>query len=175
MIVPDTNLLVHAYNLDAPQNIAARNWWEGLVNGAEKVGVPWIVATGFIRVVSNDRITSSSLSPAGAADLVNDWFSYDHIVPIDPGPAHLDLFRRFLNVPGGGPNLVHGCPYRCYRNGTRAPRFTRPTGISGGSTECGGATLSCKRPQPEQPFAVDSLGRSTHGNRSHFPADRDRA
>ena len=106
MIVPDTNLLVHAYNLDAPQNIAARRWWEGLINGAEAVGVPWIVATGFIRVVSNATVTASALSPAGAAELVNDWFSYGHIAPIVPGSAHMDHFRRFLNVPGSGPNLV---------------------------------------------------------------------
>ena len=106
MIVPDTSLLVHAYNLDALQNIAARRWWDGLVNGAEAVGVPWIVATGFIRVVSNARITASALSPAVAANLVNAWFSYGHITPIDPGPAHMELFRRFLNVPGSGPNLV---------------------------------------------------------------------
>ena len=106
MIVPDTNLLVHVYNWDAPQNIAAQQWWDGLVIGAETVGVPWIVATGFIRVISNDRITASALTPAGAADLVNEWFSYSHIVPIDPGPAHLALFRQNLAVSGSGPNLV---------------------------------------------------------------------
>ena len=106
MIVPDTNLLVHAYNTDAPQHSAARQWWDGLVNGVEKVGVPWIVATGFIRILSNRRIVPSPLIPAESVNLVEDWFNHGHIAPIDPGPAHIDLFRRFLDVPGSGPNLV---------------------------------------------------------------------
>ena len=106
MIVPDTNLLVYVYNQDAPQHDAAHHWWEGLLGGAERVGVPWIVATGFIRVISNRRITVSDFSLTGAAELVNNWFNRPHIEPVDPGPAHMDYFRRFLNVPGSGPNLV---------------------------------------------------------------------
>lgn len=34
MIVPDLNLLLYAYNADAPEHHAARRWWEDLVNGA---------------------------------------------------------------------------------------------------------------------------------------------
>jgi predicted nucleic acid-binding protein len=30
MIIPDINLLVHAYNLDAPLHAKARPWWEAL-------------------------------------------------------------------------------------------------------------------------------------------------
>ena len=33
MIVPDTNLLVYAYNDDAPEYEAAKVWWECLLNG----------------------------------------------------------------------------------------------------------------------------------------------
>ena len=46
MIVPDVNLLVYAHNPDSPLHGAARRWWEGLLGGAENVGVPWVVATG---------------------------------------------------------------------------------------------------------------------------------
>ena len=106
MIVPDTNLLVYVHNEEAPQNFAAHQWWQELVSGTETVGIPWVVSTGFVRVVSNRRVTSASISVTDAVDLVNYWFSYSHIKPIDPGPAHLDLFRRFLDVPGSGPNLV---------------------------------------------------------------------
>ena len=40
MIVPDVNLLVYAYNDGAQWHAAARRWWEGLINGSERVGVP---------------------------------------------------------------------------------------------------------------------------------------
>ena len=106
MIVPDTNLLVFVYNVDAPQHNSAQQWWDWLINGTERVGAPWVVSTGFIRVISNRRIVPPALAPVEAVDLVGDWFSYPHIEPIDPGPAHMDHFRRFLEVPGSGPNLV---------------------------------------------------------------------
>lgn len=106
MIVPDTNLLVFAYNMDAPQHTSAQQWWDGLINGTERVGVPWVVATGFIRVISNGRAVTPTLELTEAVDLVGDWFRNSHIAPIDPGPAHMDHFRRFLGVFGSGPNLV---------------------------------------------------------------------
>ena len=40
MIVPDISLLVYAYNEAAPFHEQARRWWEGVVNGTERVGVP---------------------------------------------------------------------------------------------------------------------------------------
>jgi predicted nucleic acid-binding protein len=32
LIIPDVNLLVYAYNADAPFHLPAKRWWEG-VNG----------------------------------------------------------------------------------------------------------------------------------------------
>jgi hypothetical protein len=41
MIVPDLNLLLHAYNRDSSVHDRARTWWEGLLNGyqASRAGV----------------------------------------------------------------------------------------------------------------------------------------
>ncbi len=52
MIVPDMNLLLYAYNDGAPYHEAAKRWWEGLLNGADRVGVPWVVC--FDRVLAGD-------------------------------------------------------------------------------------------------------------------------
>ena len=52
MIVPEVNLLVYAHNPDALLHDVARRWWEGLLDGVENVGVPWAVATGFVRVIT---------------------------------------------------------------------------------------------------------------------------
>ena len=53
MIVPDINLLVYAYSEEAPLHAAARHWWEGLVNGHERIGLPWIVVAGFVRLMTH--------------------------------------------------------------------------------------------------------------------------
>ena len=174
MIVPDINLLVYVYNEDAPQHSAARRWWERLLGGTESIGVPWIVATGFIRVISNGRITASDLSPTGAAELVNNWFSSTHIEPIDPGPAHMDHFRRFLNDRVAGLTWCRTLTSRQSQWNT-TPKFIRQTGTSDVSPDCGGATHSLSGTQSERYSSADFLSRSIHGNRSHLPADRDRA
>ena len=49
MIVPDINLLVDAYNLDAPDHARARAWWTHLMNGVDAVGIPWADSCGFSR------------------------------------------------------------------------------------------------------------------------------
>ena len=106
MIVPDVNMLVFSYNEDAPEHEIARPWWEGLLNGTEAVGVPWVVSTGFVRVITNPRAVGSPLSPVAAADCIHDWLSRSHIEPIDPGPNHLSLFRTNLVASNQGANLV---------------------------------------------------------------------
>ena len=106
MIIPDVNLLLYAYDDNSSQYTAGRDWWERLMSGNEEVGLPWIVINGFVRLMANPRVVGSSISPAAASDIVGDWLRYPHVAPINPGHGHLTHFRRYLAVPGAGPNLV---------------------------------------------------------------------
>ncbi len=106
MIVPDTNLIVYAYNDAAPWHEAARRWWEGLVNGSERVGVPWVVSTGFVRLMTHSRVLASPITVADAVGHVRDWFRYTHVTPINPGAEHLTHVRRSLDACGVGGDLV---------------------------------------------------------------------
>ena len=106
MIVPDVNLLVYAYNDGAPHHEAARGWWEDLVNGSERVGIPWIVSTGFVRLMTHPRALTSPISPADAIAHVRDWLRYAHLMPINPGAEHLTHVERNLEAAGVGANLV---------------------------------------------------------------------
>ena len=106
MIVPDTNLLVYAFNDGAPHHEAARLWWESLVNGTERVGVPWVVSTGFVRLMTHPRALTSPISPADAIGHVRDWFRFAHVTPINPGAEHLTHMQRNLDAAGVGAGLV---------------------------------------------------------------------
>lgn len=106
MIVPDINLLLYAYNDNSPFHNTARQWWENTINGSEPVGIPWVVSTGFIRLMANASTMASPVSAAEAARYVDEWFQYEHIVPINPGDDHLKYLRQNLQVPGAGRNLV---------------------------------------------------------------------
>jgi predicted nucleic acid-binding protein len=43
VIIPDLNILLYAYNTDAPHHAQARRWWEDTLSGTETIGVPWVV------------------------------------------------------------------------------------------------------------------------------------
>ena len=105
MIVPDINLLLYAHDTGSAQHSAARRWWDGLLNGAESVGIPWLVAVGFVRLMSNPRAVVTSLPAPEAVDCVSDWFRHPHITPLNPGAGHLLPFRNIL-ANSGGANLV---------------------------------------------------------------------
>ena len=106
MIVPDVNLLVYAYNAGAHQHIAARRWWDALLNGTEPVGLPWAVITGFVRLMTNPRVAAVPLTSEQAMDDVLDWLHHDHVSTLNPGPEHLELLRRNLAVVGAGADWV---------------------------------------------------------------------
>ena len=106
MIVPDLNLLVYAYNDEAPLYAPARRWWEELVNGTERVGIPWVVTTGFVRLVTQRGLLSPPMTLEQALDYLQEWFRFPHVTPLNPGVGHLTLFRRALTASGVGGNLV---------------------------------------------------------------------
>ncbi len=56
VIIPDVNLLVYAHNNGAPYHDTAKRWWESLVNGDERVAIPWVVSIGFVRIMTHPSV-----------------------------------------------------------------------------------------------------------------------
>lgn len=106
MIIPDLNLLLYAYNSDALYHRVARSWWEELVNGTERIGVPWIVATGFVRLLTHGSLRENPATPKQALDYVEEWFQFPHVTPINPSVDHLTHLKRNLAAASVGGNLV---------------------------------------------------------------------
>ena len=94
MIIPDVNLLVYAYNSDAPDHPKARAWWEGALSDRGQVGLPWVVLLGFLRIMTSRRILVAPLTMAEAAVHVRSWLEQPHASIIIPGPLHLDLVEE---------------------------------------------------------------------------------
>ena len=106
MIIPDTNMLVYAYHTVSPFHEPARRWWEGLINGTEHIGLPWVVTTGFVRIMTRPGAMVPPATLGFAVDHVQGWFRFPHVAPVNPGPEHLTLFRRNLLAAGVGGNLA---------------------------------------------------------------------
>ncbi|HKQ42582.1 MAG TPA: TA system VapC family ribonuclease toxin [Pseudonocardia sp.] len=56
MIVPDVNVLVHAYHRDAAKHERYAEWLADVVAGQEELGLVEAALTGFLRVVTHPRI-----------------------------------------------------------------------------------------------------------------------
>ncbi len=106
MIVPDLNLLLYAHDAGAEHHESAKRWWEDQVNGPISIGLPWVVTTGFMRLMTHARSLYRPVTPEQAIDYVLGWFEFPHVTPINPGPDHLTHVRRFLAATGVGGNLT---------------------------------------------------------------------
>jgi len=100
MIIPDVNLLIYAYNADAPHHLCAKTWWESLLNGQQRVGLPWAVMCGFIRLMTHARVLQIPLPPKAAIAHVQSWLARDCVQLVDPGPKHLALLEQLLVQAG---------------------------------------------------------------------------
>ena len=105
MILPDINLLVYAYNEDAPFHSAAKNWWEGCLSDAKPVGLAWAVLLGFVRLMTNRRVLASPMPTSEALAHCRSWLAEPYTRIVLPGPTHLDILTDLLAGPIG-PNLV---------------------------------------------------------------------
>jgi len=106
MIVPDVNLLVYAYNMDAPHHEMARDWVQDTLNGRDPVGLPWAVLCGFIRIATSPRILVEPMRPLEALTHVQQWLRCPGVGVLDPGPRHLEIVGRLLEEEGTAGSLT---------------------------------------------------------------------
>ena len=106
MIIPDINLLIYAYNDQAPQHLLARRWWEELLNGQTPVGLPWIAISGFIRLMTHPRILVTPLDVPSTLGHVRAWLEQPPVRVVHPGSRFEQLFLGFLARHGTAGNLT---------------------------------------------------------------------
>ena len=106
MIIPDVNLLVHAYNADSAVHPAAKRWWEELLSAPGPVGLPWVVALGFIRITTHSRIVARPLPPETVCSHVESWLAQPQVSLLHPGPMHAAVLFDLLRRLGTAGNLT---------------------------------------------------------------------
>ena len=106
MIVPDVNLLLHAYNASSLLHGEARVWWEDRLGGSESVGLAWVTILGFIRIATTMRTAARPLHVREACDHVRTWLSIPHVTIVEPGDRHADILFGLLEHVGVAGNLT---------------------------------------------------------------------
>ena len=106
MILVDANLLLYAAAPVSPQNELARNWLDGQLNGTAAVGLPWHSLLAFLRVITNPRMTSRSVTTEEAWRQVEEWIGNEPVWIPGPTERHREVLGTLLALPGVRGNLV---------------------------------------------------------------------
>jgi uncharacterized protein len=92
----DVNVLLYAYDADAPQHPVAKRWLENLFASEELIGLPWVTVWAFVRLTTNPRIWPNPLPPDDAFSIVRQWLAEPNVVTLHPGPRHLEILERLV-------------------------------------------------------------------------------
>ena len=106
MIIPDTNLLLYAYNVDSEFYPTASQWWQSILQGNEAVGIPAVVSVGFVRIATNPTFAGRRVTLSETLSLVESWLNYPHIAELLPATGHFALFQGILESAGVGGRLA---------------------------------------------------------------------
>ena len=96
MTLLDANVLLYAYDKDAPNHLAAARWIKHLFDGSETIGLPWITLWAFVRISTNPRVWTNPKPPQEAFQIVRGWLALPGVVVVQPGPRHVELLERLV-------------------------------------------------------------------------------
>lgn len=124
----DVNVLVYAYDLRHPRQREYAAWLEEVGNGPENLGLPSIVLSAFVRIVTHPRILATPLSPAQAMDITDRLMAAPSAVAMNPGRRHWSIFGELCRKVEAKGNTVpdaylaamaieHGCEWNTTDHG----------------------------------------------------------
>ena len=98
MIIPDVNLLVYAYNSDAPFHHQAKQWWEACMNGTQSIAIPWVVALGFLRLMTSRSVMQRPMAMGTSINHLASWLEQPTVCILQPGPRHIAILKGFCEA-----------------------------------------------------------------------------
>lgn len=90
----DANILLYSVDETSRFHPAATSWLTAALNGARRVGLPWISLTAFLRISTNPRALAAPLDPAEAWSIIDRWLAAPTAWVPTPGPGHGEVLRR---------------------------------------------------------------------------------
>ena len=96
MIVLDANLLLYAYDANAPQHEPARRHIENIFSDPGTVALPMQSISAFLRISTHRGLLRPPYSMSEAAGFVDEWLSLPHVRLLVPGDRYWEIFRGLL-------------------------------------------------------------------------------
>lgn len=106
MILPDVNVLVHAFRSDADGHPRYSRWLELTVNGQAAYGVSPQVLSSVVRITTHPRVFARPSRTEQALDFCESILRQPNATVIEPGPRHWSIFRELCVGAQASGNLV---------------------------------------------------------------------
>jgi len=107
MILPDVNVLIHAFRADAPYHGISKSWLDGVIRGRARFGISPLTLSAVVRITTNLRAFVQPSSLQEAFGFCDDLLGQPHCEIVSPGERHWTIFRDL-----------------CVKTGTRGPRVS---------------------------------------------------
>jgi len=111
VILPDVNVLVHAFRQDSSEHRLCRSWLNGVVNGESRYAISLQVLGGFIRIVTHSRVFAQPSKLDEAIAFCHSLVGQPHCILIQPGAEHWEIFVRLCEEADAKGNLVSDAWY----------------------------------------------------------------
>ena len=111
MILPDVNVLVHAFRSDSTDHDLCRAWLSGILNGNSRYGISPQVLSGVIRITTHPRIFVQPSPLSEAIAFCDALIAPSHCVLIQPTAQHWEIFTRLCKAGDARGNLVSDAWY----------------------------------------------------------------
>jgi toxin-antitoxin system PIN domain toxin len=95
-VLVDANILLYSVDEDSPFHTPARDWMLRALNGAERVGVPWMSLWAFVRIATNPRALERPLAPREAWEYVQAWLDAPATWIPTPGRGHREILGGLI-------------------------------------------------------------------------------
>jgi uncharacterized protein len=92
LISCDVNVLVYAHNVDLPRQNEYRRWLELVLTGDRPFGLPSLVGSGFLRVITHPKVLDKPMSTEAALEALEEIRAAPAVVPLEPGRRHWSIF-----------------------------------------------------------------------------------
>ncbi|MEW6347604.1 MAG: type II toxin-antitoxin system VapC family toxin [Thermodesulfobacteriota bacterium] len=106
MILPDVNVLVHAFRSDSPDHHMCRSWLKSVVNADARFGMAPQVLSSVVRITTHPKIFKEPSGLPEALRFCTALLAQPHCVVVRPGPRHWEIFARLCIQADARGNLV---------------------------------------------------------------------
>ena len=106
MVLPDVNVLIHAFRRDSSEHGVCRAWLDGVVRSEARFGMAPLALGAVVRIVTNPRAFKTPNPIAEVFAFCDNLLGQPHCETVEPGERHWAIFKRLCVEAGARGPLV---------------------------------------------------------------------